>query len=588
MLNAAPIDPVPPQSDDLATVDDGIESGKRLIRLPSDTALTISERIANQITRLTWRTPLHALRLKGRFPLKLLGVPHDPVPGDAHAGSAIRAGYFQHRGLRLPIHQIDFAALDVAPAFGDYLHSFAWLRDLGAVANRAEAAPIAEAIVRQWLAAHGERVSEPAWKAENSGWRILYWASHAPLILSSSDLVYRSAVLNHLARTARHLDRVADKGRPGTGQMVAWVGVVAASLLLPGGDGRQVFGEAGLRRVLGTSFYSDGGNIARSPQAQLDAVMALSMLVQVYDMRRMDVPAFIKEVLQRAVPALLGVVHSDGSMGNWQGSGAISAERIQAIVGASGIRTRPLKQARDWGYQRLVAAKVALIVDAAPPPVSRLTEAGCASTLAFEMSDGDERIVVNCGGAGLAGATIPADLAHGLRTTAAHSTLTLEDSNSTAVLPNGALGKGVTEVELDRRETPQGSRLEMSHDGYVKRQGLIHRRLLILAPNGRELRGEDMLLPAAASRKRGEKNFALRFHLGPEVGANLTNDKLGALLRLGNGALWQFRASDGQLEIEESLWVDGNGRPYPSHQLVISGVSPAGGTSIGWIFKHIG
>ena len=66
MLNAAPIDPVPPKSDDLATVDDGIEQGKRLIRLPSDTALTISERIANQITRLTWRTPLHALRLKGR------------------------------------------------------------------------------------------------------------------------------------------------------------------------------------------------------------------------------------------------------------------------------------------------------------------------------------------------------------------------------------------------------------------------------------------------------------------------------------------------------------------------------------------
>src|SRR3546814_3364110 len=60
-----------------------------------------------------------------------------------------------------------------------------------------------------------------------------------------------------------------------------------------------------------------------------------------------------------------------------------------------------------------------------------------------------------------------------------HSTLTLGDSNSTAILANGSLGKGVTEVELDRRETPQGSRLEMSHDGYARRHGLIHRRLLI-------------------------------------------------------------------------------------------------------------
>src|SRR3546814_20807685 len=87
-------------------------------------------------------------------------------------------------------------------------------------------------------------------------------------------------------------------------------------------------------------------------------------------------------------------------------------------VAASGVRTRPLKQARDGGYQRVVANKVVLLADAAPPPIARVTEAGCASTLAFELSDGDERIVVNCGGAALTGATIPAALARGLRTTA--------------------------------------------------------------------------------------------------------------------------------------------------------------------------
>ena len=569
-------------------IDDTIEPGKRLIRLPADKGLSLGDRVANAITRLTWRTPLHALRLKGRFPLKLLGVPTDPVPGDARAGTAIRAGHFLHRGLKLPLGELDFAALNVAPTFADYLHSFAWLRDLAATGSRVDSAPIAEAVVRHWLGTHGETVSEPAWKADNTAWRILFWASHAPLILSSSDLVYRSAVLNHLARAARHLDRVADKTRPGTGQMVAWVGIVAASLLMPGGEPRQVFGEAGLRRVLETSFYADGGNISRSPQAQLDAIMALSMLARIYDMRRMEVPPFIQEVLARAVPALLGLVHSDGGMGSWQGSGATSAAYVQAIVDASGVRTRPLKQARDWGYQRLVANKVVLLADAAPPPIARVTEAGCASTLAFELSDGAERIVVNCGGAALAGATIPADLARGLRTTAAHSTLILADSNSTAILSNGSLGKGVTEVELDRRETPQGSRVEMSHDGYARRHGLIHRRLLILSPNGRELRGEDMLLPAPRTRRKGDKGFALRFHLGPHISASLTADKLGALLRINGGPLWQFRTSEGGLDIEQSLWVDGEGRPHPTEQLVVTGVAPAGGASIGWIFKHIG
>lgn len=587
-MTSAPADPPLDLADDAAPIDDSIEPGKRLIRLPADKGLSLGDRVANAITRLTWRTPLHAFRLKGRFPLKLLGVPADPVPGDTRAGTAIRAGHFLHRGLKLPLGELDFAALTVAPTFADYLHSFAWLRDLAATGTRADGAPIAEAVVRHWLGTHGETVSEPAWKADNTAWRILFWAAHAPLILSSSDLVYRSAVLNHLARAARHLDRVADKTRPGTGQMVAWVGIVAASLLMPGGEPRQIFGEAGLRKVLETSFYADGGNISRSPQAQLDAVMALSMLAKVYDMRRMEVPPFVQEVLARAVPALLGLLHSDGGMGSWQGSGATSAAHVQAIVSASGVRTRPLKQARDWGYQRLVANKVVLLADAAPPPIARVTEAGCASTLAFELSDGDERIVVNCGGAALTGATIPADLARGLRTTAAHSTLILADTNSTAILANGSLGKGVTEVELDRRETPQGSRVEMSHDGYARRHGLIHRRLLILSPNGRELRGEDMLLPAPRTRRKGDKGFALRFHLGRNISASLTADKLGALLRINGGPLWQFRTSEGALDVEQSLWVDGEGRPHPTEQLVVTGTAPAGGASIGWIFKHIG
>src|SRR3546814_14011327 len=98
-------------------------------------------------------------------------------------------------------------------------------------------------------------------------------------------------------------------------------------------------------------------------------------------MRASQVPHVVQEVLTRAVPALLGLPHRDGGMGSWQGSGATAAATGQAIVNASGVRTRPLKQARDWGYQRLVANKVVLLADAAPPPIARVTEAGCASPL---------------------------------------------------------------------------------------------------------------------------------------------------------------------------------------------------------------
>lgn len=567
---------------------DGVAQGRSLIRLSDDKGLSLAERIANRFYRLTWKTPLHAMRLKGKYPLKLLAVPEDAIPGDPRAGKALRTGYFLFRGLKQPLDGLDFARLDLPSAFADHIHSFRWLRNLSTVATREQAAPVAERIMRKWLEVHAEQPSEPAWRMDNAGWRLLFWTAHAPLILSSSDLIYRSLVLNSIARTARHLDRGAEKAPQGLPRLVAWCGIVAASLLIPGGNPRRVFGEAGLKRAVEGAFYPDGGAISRSPLVQLDAIMALAMLKAVYDVRREDMPDFIADALNRAVPALLGLAHGDGGLGSWQGAAAADPMHVEAVIAATGIRTRPLRQARDWGYQRLCAGSSVILVDAAPPPVARFADAGCASTGAIEVSDGTRRLIVNCGGAALAGAYVTPALAQALRTTAAHSTLVLADLNSTAILADGTLGRGVTEVELDRQENEGGSRLEISHDGYVRRLGFIHRRLLLMSADGREIRGEDLLLPTARRRRPVAAPFVLRFHLAPDVEPTLTADSMGALLRIQMGPLWQFRTGAGTLSLEESLWVDPEGRPHVSQQLVVNGETEPGGASVGWLLKRVG
>lgn len=566
-----------------------IEQGKRLIRLSDDRGLSLTDRLANHFYRMTWSTPLHAMRLKGKYPLKLLAVPDDEILGDPRAGKAIRTGQFLFRGLKQPLETLDFERIDQPVEFRDYIHSFRWLRDLAASGSRDQLAPLAENILRGWLAAHAETPSEPAWRADLVAWRILFWASYAPFILSSGDLVYRSLVLNCIARSARHLDRSADKAPAGLARMVAWSGVVAASVLLPGGDPRRIFGEAGLKRALESGVYADGGIISRSPLEQLDAIMLLGMLRSTYASRRDDMPAFVSQTLEKMVAALLGLVMGDGTLGSWQGSAPVDPEFLRSVVHMSRVRTRPLRQARDWGYQRLVAGQTTVIVDGAPPPVARLSGGGCASTCAMELSDGKHRIVVNCGGAALSGAMVPRSLASGLRTSAAHSTLVLGDANSTAIMPDGALGKGVQEVELDRQEVPQGSRLEIAHDGYVRRLGFVHRRLLLLSQDGRELRGEDMVLPAQRRKKPAPVDYAIRFHLGLDIEPTLTADKQGAVLRLlHDNALWQFRVNEGTLEVEESCWVDAEGRPHRGQQLVVTGTATSGGASVGWLFKRSG
>ncbi|MCU6455114.1 heparinase II/III family protein [Sphingomonas sp. A2-49] len=565
---------------------DGIEEGKRLMRVGGDRGLSLAERLSERFHTLTWRTPIHTLRLKGRYPLKLIAVPDDPVVGDVQRGRVLLKGELSFRGETHPIDTLAFKRGEWGKPFAEYVHSFAWLRDLSTVATRAQGAPVAEQLMARWLDDYAERVDALAWRADLWGRRLLFWTAHAPLILSSTDLVYRSSVLNTLARGARHLDRGADKAAPGAPRIAAWCGVVAAGLLIPGGEPRRSFGEAGLARALAGGLGEDGGSVSRSPAMLLDTIMLLAMLRETYAARREEPPAAVQAALTRAVPALLGTMHGDRMLSSWQGGGPATADEVAAVIDASGIRTRPLRQAREWGYQRLAAGGAVLIVDAAPPPIAKLVEGGCASTLAFEFSDGDARLVVNCGGARAAVAQLPAAYAEGLRTTAAHSTLVVGDSNSTAIHADGTLGRGVAEVELSRQESDVASRIEATHDGYVRRWGFVHRRQLMLTGDGRELRGEDALLPQGRRRRPGVVPFALRFHLGAGVQASPTADGLAALLRLPGGALWQFRCRGGSLTIEDSLWIDGEGRPVPTQQLVVGGEAPAGGANVSWALKR--
>src|SRR3546814_10092712 len=75
------------------------------------------------------------------------------------------------------------------------------------------------------------------------------------------------------------------------------------------------------------------------------------------------------------VTAWLCISRGDHALSSWQGGGPLTADALDRLVDGTGIRTRPMRQAREWGYQRLAAAKAVVIIDAAPPPVAQIGRA---------------------------------------------------------------------------------------------------------------------------------------------------------------------------------------------------------------------
>lgn len=560
--------------------------GRSLIRVGDDPGLSLAERLAYRLHRLAWATPLHGLRLRGRAPLRLLAVPKDPVAGDKAAGEALLSGLFVHGEVEVALG--DLAATKLPPGAAEHFHSFAWLRDLAAAATRERGVEIAEQLTRLWLHGHGQTVASPAWRADLWGRRILFWTAYAPYILSSRDSAYRAGVLTTLARGARHLERTADKAPQGIARLTAWSGVIAAALVVQGGPTRLKTGEAGLQRAVELGLHDDGGLVSRSPVEQIALVEILGQLRAVYFAGGRDMPDWLAEAAEGAVAALLSVTCGDETLSSWQAGNPASRRRLAAVLEGSGVAAGPLRQARGWGYQRFATKKSLLILDAAPPPPPRAFSGGCASTLAFEFSEGVQRLIVNCGGEGDRTGALPQHLAHALRSTAAHSTLTLGDRNSTAIHEDGTLGKGVTQVELVRDETAGVGRLEASHDGYLRRFGLIHERRLNLSADGKSFTGEDRLIPGPKRRRADAVPFAARFHLAPGIEVARTADGQGALLRVQGGGAWQFRSRGGQLDVEDSLWIDGHARLHATLQLVVTGEVPPDGHTLAWELKRAG
>ena len=180
------------------------------------------------------------------------------------------------------------------------------------------------------------------------------------------------------------------------------------------------------------------------------------------------------------------------------------------------------------------------------------------------MSAGRKRLIVNCG-------AHPARRAWGQaqRATAAHSTLVVDDSNSSRISGEGISGgggfaSGPAEVTC-RREDGEGIWLDMSHDGYRRRHGLVHHRRLYLSANGEDLRGEDGLEGAS------DLPFAVRFHLHPEVRATLTRDGASVLLSAGRAGGWRFRARGAILTLEPSIYLGHGETVRRSQQIVLRG-----------------
>lgn len=540
--------------------------------------------LGRRVREWGYASPLYPYRLKGRHPVQLLGSPDDPAPGNATLGSAIFGGDLLHNGEQVALGDDFWVRVeDASPAFYRYAHSFHWLQDLAQVSDQVKARDAAETILGWWLPL-GEDWFAGAWRAETLARRMINWFTHAPLILSSSDLVYRSKVLTTMAKQCRHLSRVLNDTEEGLPRVYTAAALTLAGLLLPASTHFLSRGSRMLERVVQSFILPDGGPASRNTSDAIRTMQLLILVRDAYTARGEDLPGWVQTTLDRIGPFVRAMRHADGNFAGFCGTSAEGGHGSNAVLAASEAKGKPIENMAHCGFQRVAAGKSLLIMDAGTPPPTAFSAKAHAGTAGFEFSAGQERLIVNVGPASARG-PVPA-LEMLARTTAAHSTLVIADRNSSRILENGKLGAGVSETLTIREKTGTGTLIRHSHNGYLKRFGVKHERTLMLSDDGLTLKGTDTLF-GPKPRKLEGREVLLRFHLHPNVSALKASD--GRItLETRSGRTWIFDADGGDAEIEDSLYLSRPDHPVPARQIVVrlawEGTEPP---SASWVLSEM-
>ncbi len=529
--------------------------------------------------KLMYRNHLYQQFLRSSVPNSFAVIPPDAWPGNpSYARKILTDNRLPYVGFNHTSDPKTWGdAINPPIDWLDWAHGFGWLRDLRAIGGD-RARRKARIMITQWLDEYNHW-DEQAWQPTRIGSRLAHWIGQHNFFIASADEEFKKRLFDSIIRQSKHLSRVLTNAYRGSEMITALKGLIYAYIAFPTGEGRLINSLKQLETVIAKQILPDGGHIERNPTAHIQVIQDLIDIRNALTTAQHDVPEIVTRAISMMTPLINFYRHGDGKLALFNGGYEGNPLIIDTILNhVPNVRT--LKTAPQSSYERLQKGRTVILFDCGHIPPKGFRQNYHASPLAFELSHGKERIIVNCGHAGkLSG---DKTISWALRTSAAHSTVTISDSSAVDIKPSGVINRRLKKTDIVRNSDDNGVLVCASHDGYTHNFGITHQRQIYMSDNGEDIRGEDTLTGEA------EHECAIRFHLHPDIKCLPTGQGKAALLQTKSGIGWRFKFNQGTMAIEESLYVPTPFEPPRKiQQIVIYHPTLAEqDTTIKWILKR--
>jgi uncharacterized heparinase superfamily protein len=536
---------------------------------------TAGRKLLRRLAAAWYGTRLYALTLPRKAPLELPVLPDDPWTGTIGNADRLFQGRFVFAGAEVvsphaapwSIAPAD-AQLDPAShaAWAAGLHGFVWLRDFatqgGDMARR-----MARSLVADWIAKHALSIRGLPWQPAIAGRRLTQWLLASHFLLDGADDAFGHDFLLSIARHTAYLKRASAHAPAGWPCFDATLGAVYGAEAL--GQAQDKTAIQALCAALDMQVLADGGHVSRNPSLlyrMLRDLVALWRFLQAVDPER---AALLQPYLDRMAPMLRSLRHGDGGLALFHGGEEENAAQIELLLDLSDAKGKPLSSATHSGFERAVAKRALLLLDAGAAPTGIANVKPHSGLLSFEFSHAKDRLIVNCG----ASRRMGGNWATALSGVAAHSTLCL----------GGKEPAGSAAVSVSRNEQDGAIWFEAEHDGWRASYNRLYRRRLYLSAGGEDLRGEEIVSEAGGMPVEA----VLRLHLHPGMHASLIGSGDTVILKTSGGQGWRWRGMGGVVRLEDSVYLGAAGEMRRTQQIVMAGSAGAEPLVFKWALTKI-
>ena len=447
------------------------------------------------------------------------------------------------------------------------LHSFLWLARL----DRKNSKTSTKNIIRSWINIF-YNYDPYTWEAEITAKRIIAWSSNTDITLEDSDKIYKENFFLCLIKQSNFLLRNLNSIFYAPTKIISCAAIILSGIIFKENDSNYKIGIKELEKIIKSYFDENGFPKSRNPEEVYICLKYLILVREWFKEAQRPIPDFLNEIIKKC--------------GNCYAVLSCSNKQFPLFNGATEINHKDydlfLKNSKykfvDKNYEiadliKIKKKKFEFFIDCGNPPPNNFIKYYQAGCLSFELNSNKQKIICNSG----YGKYLSTNLTSLSRSTAAHSTLYINDTSSCIFQKNKFINKTYGNSLLQKHKIIKKNYTEnkdfysiiASHNGYEKQFGYIHTRSIKILKKEDKIFAQDELKKTKNSLN--SLSYFIRFHIYPNIKIVKTKAGNSILISLSNGEGWLLNCKTNDFQIEKNIFLGNKNKIINNESVSISG-----------------